>query len=258
MTIRLSTEDTPNGVALIRIDRPEARNALNLDMRRQLADLLEQLDDDPAVRATVITGDETAFAAGADLRMIAKASPMEMHRLGLHKLWERVARHEKPLIAAVNGYAFGAGCELALHCDLIIAGPGTRFALPEVKVGIMPGAGGTQRLVRAVGQPRAMRMLFTGAPIDGATATEWGLASDLAPGDAEVLPLALDYAGKIAALAPNAVGFIKEIVTQGADLPLNAALAMERRANMLLFDTEDQKEAMQAFLDKRPPRLTGR
>jgi enoyl-CoA hydratase/carnithine racemase len=250
--------EAPAGVALLRLARPEARNALDLAMREELAAQLEAIEGDDAVRATVVTGDTKAFAAGADLKMIAEARPLDVERLGLHRLWRRVADHPKPLVAAVNGYAFGAGCELALHCDLIVAGPGTRFALPEIKVGIMPGAGGTQRLVRAVGKPRAMRMLLTGDPIDGATAERWGLASELAASDEAVLPTALGLAETIAARAPLAARMIKEAVLEGADLPLDAALALERKSNQLLFDTADQKECMAAFLEKRRPEITGR
>lgn len=249
--------DAPGGVTLLRLARPEARNALDLAMREALAEHLEAVEADGAVHATVITGDTKAFAAGADLKMIAAASPMDVQRLNLHRLWRRVADHPKPLVAAVNGYAYGAGCELALMCDLIVAGPGSRFALPEIKVGIMPGAGGSQRLVRAVGKHRAMRLLLTGEAIDGPTAERWGLVSQLSETDEAVLDMALQLAATIAERPPLAASMIKETLLAGADLPLDAALALERKSNQLLFDTADQKECMAAFLEKRTPRIRG-
>lgn len=256
MTV-LRSADAPEGVALLQLARPEARNALDLASRRALAEHLEAIAADPQIRATVVTGDRTAFAAGADLNLIARASPMEMHRLDLHALWRRVGEHPKPLVAAVNGPAYGAGFELALMCDLIVAGPASRFALPEIKVGIMPGAGGSQRLVRAVGKHRALRLLLTGDPIDGATAERWGLVSHLADSDACVLQTALGVAEAVAARPPLAAQMIKEAVLEGADLPLDAALAIERKNNQLLFDTADQKECMAAFLEKRSPVVRG-
>ncbi len=208
------------------------------------------------MRAVVITGDEKAFAAGADITVVADETPMGMHRLGFHKLWQVVADFPKPMIAAVQGYALGGGCELALHADIIIAGKGASFGLPEVKLGIMPGAGGTQRLVRAVGKYRAFRLLMTGDTIDAAKAESWGLVSEVTDDDA-VLPTALKMAGKIARLPPAALEHIKETVLLGADLPLQSAIALERKSYHMLFDTADQKEGMLAFKEKRKAEFKG-
>jgi enoyl-CoA hydratase/carnithine racemase len=175
-----------------------------------------------------------------------------MMESGLHLVWETLAQFPKPLVMAVRGPALGAGSELALHGDIIVAGHSARFGQPEIGVGIMPGAGGIQRLIRLVGRTRAMRMLLTGEAISAATACDWGLVSDLAP-DEEVLDRALAYAEKIAKAPAMAAREIKAVALAGADLPLETALALERRAFWLLFGTPDQQEGMAAFLAKRPP-----
>jgi enoyl-CoA hydratase len=242
------------GVALLRLARPDVLNAMSLEMRRELAEQLEVIAAEPEIRATVITGDERAFAAGADVALLAERGTSDMHRLGLSALWARIFAHPKPLLAAVNGYAFGAGFELALLCDIIVAGPGTRFALPEIKLGIMPGAGGTQRLVRLAGRHRAMGLLLSGEPIDGETAERWGIVTELAARDADVLSSAIERARKIARMPPLAAELIKSAVVAGADLPLDAALMLEQRNMQVLFDTPEQKQRMKAFLEKRRER----
>lgn len=245
-------EDKPeDGYSILRLNRPEARNALNLEMRQTLVRLLDEIEQDDSIRVTIITGDLTAFAAGADIALLSEAGPTDLHRLGLPRLWDRIFRHRKPMIAAVNGYAFGAGFELALLCDLILAGPGTRFALPEIRLGIMPGAGGTQRLLRLAGRQRAMSALLGGAPIDGRTANDWGILSEYLEEDADVLPRAIERARDIAALPPLAVEMIKAAVIEGADLPLGAALTIEQRNMQMLFDTPEQKARMAEFLARR-------
>lgn len=256
MTDCLIEERPEPGVLLLKINRPEARNALNTEVRVALAEALRRAETDHDVRAVVIAGDTTSFAAGADITVVADETPMGMHRLAFHKLWQVVADFPKPVLAAVNGYALGGGCELALHADIIIAGEGAQFGLPEVKLGIMPGAGGTQRLVRAVGKYRAFRLLMTGDIIDAETAADWGLVSELAADD-EVLETAVKMAVKIARLPPVALEHIKETVLLGADLPLQSAIALERKSYHMLFDTADQKEGMSAFLDKRKPHFRG-
>jgi len=245
------------GVALIRIQRPEARNALNMAVRRAVADAFAQLGAEEAVRCIVLTGTDTFFVAGADLREMADLTAGDHLARRTDALWQPVARCPKPVIAAVNGYAFGGGCELAMHADIIVAGESAQFGQPEVRVGIMPGAGGTQRLPRAVGKFKAMRMLLTGRPVGAREAEAMGLVSDLVPDD-KVLEHALALAQEIAALPPVALRLIKEAVLQGQDMPLDAAVAAERRAFMLLFDTQDQKEGMRAFLEKRKPAFRGR
>jgi enoyl-CoA hydratase len=244
-------------IAVIRLNRPEARNALNMAVRQQLADAFAALGGDEATRCIVITGGEKVFAAGADLRDMVERTPVDLMLRRSEKLWQPIASCPKPVIAAVNGYALGGGCELAMHADIIVAGEGASFGQPEIKVGIMPGAGGTQRLTRAVGKYRAMRMLLTGEPVPARDALAMGLVSDVVP-DAEVFDTALRIATTIASLPPLAILQIKEAVLAGQDASLDAAMALERKAFQLLFASADQKEGMRAFLEKRKPDFQGR
>jgi enoyl-CoA hydratase/carnithine racemase len=250
-------EHPGEGVALLRINRPDVLNALSMSVRAALADILTRLDADPTVRAIVITGDEKAFAAGADLVELRQRTVLDKAFRDSRVAWEAMEACRKPILAAVNGFALGGGCELALHCDIIIAGEGAKFGLPEVKVGIMPGAGGTQRLLRAVGKFKAMRYALTGDFIPAPEALAMGLASEVVP-DAEVLTHALKVASKIAALAPLSVDAIKEALLLGQDAPLEAALVLERKAFQLLFASEDRDEGISAFLEKRKPAFKGR
>ncbi len=250
-------EHAADGVVLLRLNRPEARNALNQAVRLELAEHFRAFAEDGTIRCIVVTGNEAAFAAGADLKEVATLGARDIFLLGVRRLWKAIADFPRPVIAAVNGYALGGGCELAMHADIIVAGEGARFAQPELGVGVMPGGGGTQRLVRAVGKFRAMRMLLSGEQVDAAEAYRMGLVSEVVP-DAEVLDRALALARRIAALPPIAVALCKEVVLAGQDCPLDAALSLERRAYELLFDTEDQKEGMRAFAEKRKPRFQGR
>jgi enoyl-CoA hydratase len=245
------------GVAVVRLNRPEVKNALNAAVRQLLAEHFTNLGNDPNTRCIVLTGGETVFAAGADIRDMADRSAMEMMLRNTHLLWRAIAVCPKPVIAAVNGYAWGGGCELAMHADIIIAGESASFCQPEIKVGIMPGAGGTQRLTRAVGKFQAMRMALTGAPVSAREALAMGLASEVVA-DGEVIPTALNMAKLIAAMPPLAVMQIKEVVLAGQDASLETALMLERKAFQLLFASEDQKEGMHAFLEKRKPQYHGR
>jgi enoyl-CoA hydratase/carnithine racemase len=245
------------GVLLVRINRPDARNALNLDVRKGLADALDAAADDPSVRAAIITGSDEVFAAGADLREMKDARPVEMLLRGTARLWDRVAAFPKPLIAAVNGFALGGGCELAMHADIIIAGEGAKFGQPEVKVGILPGGSGTQRLFRAVGKYKAMMLILTGEPVSARDASEMGLVSKVVP-DGEVLSTALAMATVIAALPPLAVQMTKEVAHAGQDASLSTAISLERKALYVLFDSDDKREGMAAFLEKRKPQFRGR
>lgn len=244
------------GVARLRINRPEARNALNHEVRTRLAAHFTELGADPAVRCVVLTGGDQYFAAGADIAALAEAGAVELMLRHTERLWQAVSACPKPVIAAVNGYAWGGGCELAMHADIIVAGEGASFCQPEVKVGIMPGAGGTQRLTRAVGKFQAMKMLLTGQPVPAAAALAMGLASEVVA-DAEVQQRALELATQIAALPPLAIMQIKEVLLAGQDASLEAALMLERKAFQLLFASFDQKEGMQAFLQKRAPEFKG-
>jgi enoyl-CoA hydratase/carnithine racemase len=251
-------KETPiEGVALLRLNRPEVLNALSVPLRLELAALIDELNLDPAIRAIVITGDEKAFAAGADLTELKKRTVRDAQTRESVAAWVALRACTKPVIAAVNGFALGGGSELAFHCDIIIAGEGAKFGLPEVKVGIMPGAGGTQRLVRAVGKFKASRYLLTGDLIPAEVAYVMGIVSEIVPDD-QVVPHALKIASKIAALPPLAVQAIKEAVALGPDASLETALALERKTFQLLFTTEDRDEGIAAFLEKRKPVFKGR
>ena len=238
------------GVAVVRIDRPEAKNALNAAVRRKLAELFLSLTQNDAVNVIVLTGGEKVFVAGADVKEFASASPTEMYLRRNERFWEPIAHCPKPVIAAVNGFALGGGCELAMHCDIIIAGESARFGQPEVKLGLMPGAGGTQRLVRAVGKFQAMRILMTGCMVPAPEALAIGLVSEVVA-DHQTLQRAKALAEEISALPTLALEHIKDTVLSGADLPLESALVLERKAFQLLFDTADQKEGAAAFIEKR-------
>jgi len=250
-------ENVSEGVVLLRLNRPEALNALSLSIRALLAEHINALDADESVRAIVITGDEKAFAAGADLAELQKRTVHDKQFKASRVAWIALEACSKPIIAAVNGYALGGGCELALHCDIIIAGENAKLGQPEVKVGIMPGAGGTQRFLRATGMYRGLRYLLTGDMIPAQTAFTLGLVSEVVP-DAEVLPHALKIASKIAALPPLAVAATKEVAGLGADASLATALNLERKAFQLLFATEDRDEGIAAFMEKRKPVFKGR
>ena len=243
-------------VAMVRLNRPEARNALNQAVRRSLAEHFDSFAENTSIHCVIVTGGERVFAAGADLREVAECSPVDMYLRHVERLWGAISACPKPVIAAVNGYALGGGCELAMHADIIVAGKGAVFGQPEIKVGIMPGAGGIQRLARTVGKFQAMKMLLTGRPISGEEACAIGLASEVVEDD-QVLARALELATTIAQMPPLAAEQIKEVLLAGLDAPLDAALALERKAFQLLFATADQKEGMKAFFEKRPPNFRG-
>jgi enoyl-CoA hydratase/carnithine racemase len=245
------------GVALLRLNRPDVLNALNLELRHALARRFSELDADDSVRAIVLTGNERAFCAGADLTEYVDATPTEVAARDMGRLWQAIADCRKPVIAAVSGHALGGGCELAMHADMIVAGRGARFGQPEVLLGLMPGGGATQRLTRAVGKFRSMRMLLTGSPIHADEAYAMGLVSDLVA-DTDVEATALALAGRIADLPIHAVRAIKEAVLHGMEVGLHAGLAHERKAFQLLFATEDKTEGILARLEKRPPNFGGR
>jgi len=249
-------ESLSEGVAVVVINRPEAKNALNAAVRRQLAEQFSSLGQRDEVRVIVLTGGDQTFVAGADVKEFATASPTDMYLRHNERLWDPIAHCPKPVIAAVNGFALGGGCELAMHCDIIVAGESARFGQPEVKLGLMPGAGGTQRLVRAVGKFQAMRILMTGCMVKAPEALRIGLVSEVFPDD-ETLMRAKSLALEIAAMPSLAVEQIKETVLSGADIPLESALVLERKAFQMLFDTKDQKEGAAAFIEKRKPDYRG-
>jgi enoyl-CoA hydratase/carnithine racemase len=251
------TERPAPGVALVRINRPDARNALNLEVRRSLVQALAEFTEDESVRAIVLTGNEKSFAAGADIKEMAGVGTIEQLLRGTHKLWRAIYACPKPVIAAVNGFALGGGCELAMTCDIIIAGEGARFGQPEVKIGIIPGGGGTQRLIRAVGKYKAMRYVLTGDPFSAQDAFAMGLVSEIVP-DAEVEKRAIAMAQQIAELPPLAILHAKECVLAAMETPLSQGLAIETKSAQILFSSQDQKEGMAAFIEKRKPVFKGR
>jgi|APGre2960657373_1045057.scaffolds.fasta_scaffold02158_4 enoyl-CoA hydratase/carnithine racemase len=253
----LLVEYRDDGVAVVCMNRPKAANALSLHLQTLLSAAFTELAVNPKVRAIVLTGGEKVFAAGGDIKGLEGAGPIEIMERHTERVWAPIERCPKPIIAAVCGYAYGGGAELAMHCDIILAGESASFSQPEIRIGIMPGIGGTQRLVRAVGKFNAMRMLLTGKPVSAIEAQHMGLVSGIFPDD-QVLPEALKMAALIASMPPLAVSQIKEVVLAGVDASLETALMLERKANQLLFATRDQKEGMQAFIEKRKPKFEGR
>lgn len=244
------------GVARLRLNRPAVNNALSLELQALLARYFSELAEDASVRCILLTGGEQVFAAGGDISSMAGVGPIEILQRHTERVWAPIQHCPKPVIAAVCGYAYGGGCELAMHADIIIAGRSARFSQPEIRIGIMPGIGGTQRLVRAVGKAKAMQMALTGRPISAEEACIAGLVSEVVA-DEQVQKHALEQARLIAAMPPLAAEQIKEVILAGMDASLEAGLALERKANALLFASRDQKEGMQAFLDKRRPVFEG-
>jgi len=246
------------GVALVTLDRPEVLNALSFDLLDELAAVLERLDGDPDCRAIVLTGSGSrAFAAGADIRELARQTPVSLLVEDRFAVWDRIGTIRTPLIAAVRGFALGGGCELAMSCDIIVAAEDASFGQPEINLGVMPGAGGTQRMTRAIGKARAMDLILTGRTIGAVEAERMGLVSRVVAPE-ETLGEAIELASRIASQAPVAVLAAKEAIKQAGELPLSAGLEHERRAFYLLFASEDQGEGMAAFVEKRPPQWKGR
>lgn len=252
--IRVSTEGR---AGLIRLDRPQQLNALNATLMEEVVGALEDFDRDAAVGGIVITGSERAFAAGADIKEMAEASAVEMLLRDNIARWDRIRKIKKPIIAAVSGFCLGGGCELAMTCDLIIASESAQFGQPEVNIGVMPGAGGTQRLTRALGKSKAMELVLTGRYLSAREAEQLGLVARVVPVEV-YLAEALKLANEIAARPPVAVRLAKEAINKAFETSLSEGLEYERRLFYLLFATEDQKEGMRAFVEKRPARWQGR
>jgi enoyl-CoA hydratase len=246
-----------DGVVVITINRPDARNALRNQTLDEIGQVLEQIQHDATVRVVVITGGNTLFAAGADLKEMEKLSAIETLQDIRPLLWKRIAGFNKPLIGAVNGYALGAGCELVMHMDIVIAGDNAKFGQPEINLGLIPGAGGTQRLVRTVGKPLAMKMVLSGEAINAQTALTSGLVAEVVADD-HVLERALILATTIAKKSPLAVGLAKEAILRSFETGLAAGLDFERKSFSLLAASDDRKEGISAFLEKRIPVFTGK
>ena len=243
-------------IALVRLNRPKVLNALSTDLMQELVDCFLSLDKNPDVRVIILTGNERAFAAGADIAQMVSASPIDQINDQRFRTWEMLRLITKPIIAAVNGFALGGGCELAMACDLIIAGDDAKFSQPEIKIGTIPGAGGTQRLTRAIGKSKAMMMVLTGEMIDAKTAYEWGLVAKVIPAQA-LLQESFELAKIISDRAPVAVRLAKEAVNKSFEASLKDGMDFERRNFYLTFSSLDQKEGMKAFLEKRNPDYKG-
>jgi enoyl-CoA hydratase len=250
--------ETRDRVGLIRLNRPKQLNALNDTLMNELGEALLAFDGDDAIGAIVLTGSDKAFAAGADIGVMKDLSFMDAY-MGNYftRNWDTLRRVRKPVIAAVTGYALGGGCEVAMMCDIVIAGDSARFGQPEIKLGVIPGAGGTQRLPLAIGKAKAMDLLLTGRTIDAAEAERSGLVSRVVPAD-KALDMALEVAAEIAAYPLPALLMLKESVNRAYESPLSEGLLFERRMIHALFGTEDKKEGMTAFLEKRKPNFRHR
>ncbi|WP_206885313.1 enoyl-CoA hydratase-related protein [Alicyclobacillus mali (ex Roth et al. 2021)] len=244
-------------VRVIRIARDERLNALNLALVDELVAALEAADTETQVRAIVVTGGDKAFAAGADIAEMADATAVDMKLRDQFRAWDRIRGVHKPVIAAVRGFALGGGCELALACDLVIAGEGAKFGQPEVKLGLMPGAGGTQWLARRLGKARALELLWLGEPITAQEAMALGLVNRVVPDEACVAE-AVELGKRLAEMPPVALRCIKEAVYQAMDTALADGLEAERNLFYLLFATEDAREGMRAFMERRTPAFRGR
>ena len=244
-------------VGIIRLNRPKVMNALSFGVLREIVDALEAFDKDDRIKVSILTGNDDAFSAGADIKELSEATPVDLILRNQFALWDRLKKTAKPIIGAVSGYALGGGCELAMCCDMIVASETARFGQPEINIGIMPGAGGTQRLTRTLGKFRAMEIILTGQPITAREAEKHGLVNRVVPVEAyfgEAKKLALQIAQK----GPVAVRMAKEAVLKAFDTPLEDGLQFERRNFYLLFSTEDMREGMRAFVEKRPPDFKGR
>lgn len=253
----LLEERPATGIALLRLNRPAVLNALNLALRHSLANAFVRLDADPSIHVIILAGSERAFCAGADLNEYVDASPLDIMDRQMDRLWGAISGCRKPVIAAVRGHALGGGCELAMHTDIIVAGVNAKFGQPEVKIGMMPGGGATQRLTRAVGKFAAMKILLGGEAFTAQEAAALGLVSEMV-GDAEVETRAIEMASRMAALPALSLRFIKEAVLGGMNVGLDAGLQLERKSFQLLFSTRDKTEGIRARLDKRIPEFQGR
>ena len=242
---------------IVQLNRPKALNALNRELMTELMDALDAFNDDPAIGCMVVTGSERAFAAGADIKEMATATPTSMMTNSFIDLWDRLRAMGKPIIAAVSGFALGGGCELAMACDMIVASETAQFGQPEINLGVIPGAGGTQRMTLAVGKAVAMEMVLNARYLSAAEAQRYGLVNRVYPVEVYVEE-AIRLANDIAARAPVAVRLAKEAVNAVFEMPLRAGLDHERRLFYLLFGTDDQKEGMDAFVNKRKPQWSGK
>ncbi len=256
MEFILVKKDHAPHIALIQLNRPKELNALNLQLMGELRDALKEIDEDDDIRAIIITGNERAFAAGADIKQMAGKTTIDMWKVDQFSTWDQINKTRKPIIAAVSGFALGGGCELAMTCDMIVASETAQFGQPEIKIGVMPGAGGTQRLTKALGKAKAMELVLTGKFIDADTALSYGLINKIVPVEL-YLEEATKLASEIASMSPIATQMAKEAVKRSFEVPLEEGLHFERKNFYMLFSSEDQKEGMNAFVEKRKPDFKG-
>jgi enoyl-CoA hydratase len=249
--------ETQGHIGIARFNRPEKLNALNMAIMVQLVDAFERYDADPNIRCMLIAGDDRAFAAGADINEMADASVVDMYLRNQFARWERIKRIQKPIVAAISGYCLGGGCELMMHCDIVVASETARFGQPEINIGVMPGAGGTQRLTRSIGKARALDIVLTGRMITAQEALDIGLISRVVPPE-HWYREALNVCRELCAKSPLALRLAKESVLKAHETALSEGLEYERKLFYLLFATADQKEGMKAFLEKRPAVYVGR
>jgi enoyl-CoA hydratase len=254
--ILVESEYQPH-IAIIRLNRPKELNALNLQLMLELKAALASLDEDDNVRCIIITGNQQAFAAGADIKQMESKTAIDLLKIDQFETWDQIRKTKKPIIAAVSGFALGGGCELAMTCDMIVASETAKFGQPEIKIGIMPGAGGTQRLTRAVGKALAMEMVLTGKFISAEEAMKAGLVNRVV---AEELYLdeAIKLAKEVTQMSPISVRLAKESVLKAFDSGLQEGLYFERKNFYMCFASEDQKEGMNAFVEKRKPNFEGK
>jgi enoyl-CoA hydratase len=243
-------------ISLIELNRPKDLNALNLQMMGELRDTLQLLDKDDSVRVIIITGNEKAFAAGADIKQMANKTAIDMLNIDQFSTWDQIRKTKKPIIAAVSGFALGGGCELAMTCDMIIASETAQFGQPEIKIGVMPGAGGTQRLAKAIGKAKTMELVLTGKFMKAEEALSYGLVNRVVPVEV-YMDEALALAKEISVMSPVATKLAKESVNRSFETHLEEGLLHERKNFYLSFASEDQKEGMQAFIEKRKPIYKG-
>ncbi len=252
-----TTIETRDHIGIIRLNRPDKLNALNTTLMTQVIEALEQFDRDNNIRCMLLAGDQRAFAAGADINEMADATMIEMHHRNMFGRWDRIKKIRKPIVAAVSGYALGGGCELMMCCDIVVASETARFGQPEVNLAIIPGAGGTQRLTRAIGKARAMDLILTGRMITADEALAMGLVSRVVPAE-QWFDAALQLCQELCEKAPMALQAGKDAVNSAFETTLTEGIEVEKKLFYMLFATDDQTEGMRAFVEKRKPVFVGR
>jgi enoyl-CoA hydratase len=257
MELIIVTEQYQPSIALIQLNRPKELNALNPQLMGEVRDALVQLDKNDAVKVIIITGNDQAFAAGADIKQMADKSAIDMHIMDQFSTWDQIRKTKKPIIAAVSGFALGGGCEFVMTCDMVIASETAKFGQPEIKIGTIPGAGGTQRLTKAVGKAKAMELILTGRFLSAQEAHFYGLVNKVVPVEM-YMHEATELAKEIAQMPPIAVQLAKEAINRSFETQLDEGLMFERKNFYLTFASEDQKEGMKAFIEKRKPVYTGK